>query len=121
MGLALHWWSDYRAKHPGAPLDRLWPRFLSCPKLEHPELYPVAVKEFQAPPAKSSPKRDRVFGAILQERAEKTGILAKEQEVRRLRNNNQTGAASRLRQEVMNDMRRLAGVLSHELSLASSL
>jgi hypothetical protein len=90
-------------------------------EVEHPELYQIALREFQAPQAKPNPKRDRAFREILEHRAERGGIFAKEARVRQLLNDDKTSAASALRAEVMNDMRRLAGVLSHELSLASSL
>jgi hypothetical protein len=65
--------------------------------------------------------RNRAFRATLGQRAQKAGIFAKEAKVRQLLNDGKTSAASALRAEVMNEMRRLAIVLSHELSLASSL
>jgi hypothetical protein len=90
-------------------------------RVEYPELYPIALQEFQAPPTKARPKRDRAFRSLLEQRAEEAGILAKEQEVRRLLNEDKTGSAARLRAELIAEMRRLAGALAHELGMASSL
>jgi hypothetical protein len=90
-------------------------------KVEYPDLYPIALQEFQAPPTKARPKRDRAFASLLEQRAEKAGILAKEREVRRLLNEDKTGSAAMLRAEVMAEMRALSGRLAHELSMASSL
>jgi hypothetical protein len=84
-------------------------------------MYEAALQEIERPrPPNPSPGKDRAFHERLLVAAEKAGIMVKEREVRRLLCADKTAKPSALRNEVMIEMRRLAGRISQDLSCVSS-
>jgi hypothetical protein len=120
LGKATDIWTNIQRDNPHIHPSRLWPKFLA--KIGgDTEIYDAAIQTMERPQSpKLSPRRERAFRERLLAAAEKANIPAKERRVRELITADKFRQAAELRNQVLMDMRRLAGRITQELAAVSS-